>query len=202
MRTSEPDTAEPARDGGGGAAVTLLEASRVETPVGPVDLVVREGRLCAVGFAGERERLVASLGRRLGAISLRATGDPAGLATRLEAYLAGDMRAFDGVGLDLGGTPFQQAVWSALLEIPPGETRSYGQLARRIGRPTAVRAVGAANGSNPAPIVVPCHRVIGADGSLTGYGGGMERKRWLLAHEAASVAAAAGRPPARNVWDA
>ena len=87
------------------------------------------------------------------------------------------------------GTPFQQAVWRALRRIPTGETLSYAELARRIGRPGAVRAVGRANGANPASIVVPCHRVIGSDGTLTGYGGGIERKRWLLAHERAEASA-------------
>jgi methylated-DNA-[protein]-cysteine S-methyltransferase len=101
---------------------------------------------------------------------------------QLEAYFTGTGRAFD-VPLRLDGTPFQRQVWSALTEIPYGETWSYAQLARRIGNPKACRAVGLANGSNPISIIVPCHRVIGADGSLTGYGGGLERKRWLLAHE-------------------
>jgi methylated-DNA-[protein]-cysteine S-methyltransferase len=101
---------------------------------------------------------------------------------QLEEYFAGSRRTFD-LPLALQGTPFQQRVWRALTEIPYGETWSYGQLAKRIGNPKASRAVGLANGSNPISILVPCHRVIGADGSLTGYGGGMERKQWLLAHE-------------------
>lgn len=102
---------------------------------------------------------------------------------QLKAYFAGDLRDFD-LPLAAAGTPFQQRVWRALRDIPYGETISYGELARRIGQPTASRAVGLANGQNPISIVVPCHRVIGANGSLTGYGGGLERKRWLLAHEA------------------
>jgi methylated-DNA-[protein]-cysteine S-methyltransferase len=101
---------------------------------------------------------------------------------QLAGYFAGERVAFD-LPLAPEGTSFQRKVWSALCEIPYGETISYGELARRIGQPTAARAVGLANGSNPLPIVVPCHRVIGADGSLTGFGGGIERKRWLLAHE-------------------
>ena len=101
---------------------------------------------------------------------------------QLRAYFAGELRRFE-LPLAFGGTPFQQRVWRTLCEIPYGETISYGELARRIGRPTASRAVGLANGQNPISIVVPCHRVIGANGSLTGYGGGLERKRWLLAHE-------------------
>src|ERR1700690_2867719 len=103
-------------------------------------------------------------------------------ARQLAEYFAGARRVFD-LPLALHGTPFQQRVWRALTEIPYGETWSYGQLAKRIGNPKASRAVGLANGSNPISILVPCHRVIGADGSLTGYGGGMERKQWLLRHE-------------------
>jgi len=101
---------------------------------------------------------------------------------QLRAYFAGELRDFE-LPLAAEGTPFQQRVWRALCDIPYGETISYGELARRIGQPAASRAVGLANGRNPISIVVPCHRVIGANGSLTGYGGGLERKRWLLAHE-------------------
>ena len=103
-------------------------------------------------------------------------------SVQLRAYFAGELREFE-LPLAPEGTPFQQRVWRALCDIPFGETVSYGELARRIGQPTASRAVGLANGRNPISIVVPCHRVIGADGSLTGYGGGLARKRWLLAHE-------------------
>ena len=101
---------------------------------------------------------------------------------QLQAYFAGELRDFE-LPLAARGTPFQQRVWRALCDIPYGETISYGELARRIGQPAASRAVGLANGQNPLSIVVPCHRVIGANGSLTGYGGGLDRKRWLLAHE-------------------
>jgi len=103
-------------------------------------------------------------------------------ARQLEAYFAGDLRIFD-LPLKLNGTPFQLRVWNALLEIPYGQTRSYLQQARTIGAPDAIRAVGAANGRNPIPIVVPCHRVIGSNGKLTGFGGGLPLKRWLLDHE-------------------
>ncbi len=102
---------------------------------------------------------------------------------QLEQYFAGERIEFD-LTLDMRGTEFQRNVWDALLTIPYGETRSYGEIAKQIGRPDRARAVGAANGSNPVSIVVPCHRVIGSDGSLTGYGGGLPRKRWLLDHEA------------------
>ena len=102
---------------------------------------------------------------------------------QLDAYFAGELETFD-VPLALHGTPFQQSVWEQLTRIPYGETISYSELARRLGDPKLVRAVGLANGRNPVSIIVPCHRVIGADGSLVGYGGGLERKRWLLEHEA------------------
>lgn len=112
--------------------------------------------------------------------------DPILIATRrqLEEYFRGERTTFD-LPLAPRGTAFQQRVWRALLQIPHGETWSYQRLARTIGRPAAVRAVGASNGRNPIPIIIPCHRVIGADGSLTGYGGGLPMKKWLLAHEAA-----------------
>jgi methylated-DNA-[protein]-cysteine S-methyltransferase len=105
------------------------------------------------------------------------------ITEQLDAYFAGELEDF---ALDLSphGTPFQQRVWDELTKIPYGETMSYSELAQRLGNPNAVRAVGLANGRNPISIVVPCHRVIGADGSLTGYGGGLERKKWLLEHEA------------------
>jgi len=105
---------------------------------------------------------------------------------QLRAYFAGDLRVFD-VPLEIAGTEFQKCVWSALRTIPYGETRSYSQIARQIGSPSAVRAVGAANGRNPIPIIVPCHRVIGASGSLVGFGGGLEWKRFLLDLEATNV---------------
>jgi methylated-DNA-[protein]-cysteine S-methyltransferase len=112
-----------------------------------------------------------------------ATAEPLAATRRqLSEYFAGSRRTFD-LPLRLEGTAFQQRVWHELTEIPYGETWSYGQLAARIGKPSASRAVGLANGRNPISILVPCHRVIGADGSLTGYGGGLERKQWLLAHE-------------------
>lgn len=107
---------------------------------------------------------------------------------QLAAYFAGELTEFD-LKLDMIGTPFQRRVWEALLTIPYGETRSYGEIARQIGSPGAFRAVGLANGHNPVGIIVPCHRVIGSNGSLTGYGGGLDRKRALLALEQSRVSA-------------
>src|SRR5690606_1697131 len=115
--------------------------------------------------------------------SLRAAGESgpaADIRSRLHAYLNGDLDALDPIEVRTAGTEFQQRVWAELRRIPAGSTISYGQLARRIGVPTATRAVGLANGANPVPIVVPCHRVIGGNGKLTGFGGGLQRKQWLL----------------------
>jgi methylated-DNA-[protein]-cysteine S-methyltransferase len=122
---------------------------------------------------------------------------PVSIKRALEAYFEGKVEALDGLKTATGGTAFQRDVWKALRTIPAGTTMSYGELARKVGRKGASRAVGAANGANPIPIVVPCHRVIGADGSLTGFGGGLAHKRWLLEHEArfASVASGAGKSP-------
>src|SRR5690606_4692756 len=110
---------------------------------------------------------------------------PRAVRTAVSAYFGGDLTALDGLTVQTGGTDFQRSVWTALRAIPAGQTRSYGQLAAAIGSPKAVRAAGLANGQNPIAVIVPCHRVIGANGTLTGYAGGLERKRWLLAHEGA-----------------
>jgi methylated-DNA-[protein]-cysteine S-methyltransferase len=115
---------------------------------------------------------------------LVARRDPFGHVTALERYFGGEIAALDTIPVAFTGTPFQSTVWNALRTIAGGTTLSYGALARRIGAPKAVRAVGLANGRNPIGVVVPCHRVIGSNGSLTGYGGGLPRKRWLLEHEA------------------
>ena len=117
----------------------------------------------------------------------RVAGDPHGATRRLARYFDGALAALDDLPLDLRGTPFQLDVWRALRTIPIGTTTSYGALAMKLGRPRACRAVGLANGKNPVMIVVPCHRVIGASGALTGYAGGLERKAWLLAHERAEA---------------
>jgi methylated-DNA-[protein]-cysteine S-methyltransferase len=145
----------------------------ISSPIGHLTLVASGRGLCEVlwGSAGRKPQT--------GNAVLQTA------ATQLEEYFAGTRRVFD-LQLDLLGTPFQVRTWSALAEIPYGTTVSYGEQARRLGVPRAARAVGAANGSNPLPIVLPCHRVIGANGALTGYGGGLDMKRWLLAHERGS----------------
>ncbi len=164
---------------------------RMDSPIGEVLILAdAQGRLRALDFGDYEHRLEKLLDRRTGRRleSVEAAKDPFGLATTLAAYFKGDIAAIDRLRVSAPGTPFQRKIWSALREIPAGETQTYGQLAARIGHPTAVRAAGAANGANAVAIVVPCHRVIGADGTLTGYAGGVERKRWLLAHEAKYIA--------------
>jgi methylated-DNA-[protein]-cysteine S-methyltransferase len=131
---------------------------------------------------GRAPRVLEQAAENAGAASPSVVGPLREAVRQLAEYFAGDRRKFD-LPLRLEGTDFQRRVWQVLTEIPYGETWSYGQLAQRIGNPKGCRAVGLANGRNPISILVPCHRVIGADGSLTGYGGGVERKRWLLAHE-------------------
>ena len=156
-----------------------------ESPIGDVLLAAAGGKLIALEFAQVRERFDADLRSRFGDCTLMDKSDPFGLSDRIRAYFAGELGALDDIAVDGGGTPFQQKVWNALREIPAGATKSYSELAEAVGRPNAVRAVGMINGRNPISIVVPCHRVIGKDGSLTGYGGGLDRKRWLLQHEGA-----------------
>ena len=158
---------------------------RLATPIGDMFIVAdREGNLRATFWTDDEEDLRRVLARHYGAeIELESARNPHGLTAAMEAYFAGDLHAIDKLPVETAGTPFQREVWRALRGIPCGTTISYAQLAQRIGRPAAVRAVGLANGSNPIGVVVPCHRVIGANGSLTGYGGGIERKRWLLDHE-------------------
>jgi len=163
----------------------ILEIERHPTPLGEVTIAWRGGRVCSMAFSDRWASAERALARRLGSIELVAARRPAALATRLDAYFTGELTAIDDVDVAPSGTDFQRAVWSALRCIPVGRTTTYGALARQIGAPSAVRAVGAANGANPIWLVIPCHRAIGADGSLTGYGGGLERKRWLLEHEGA-----------------
>jgi methylated-DNA-[protein]-cysteine S-methyltransferase len=163
-----------------------LLSDRIETPIGTLILVAdANGNLRVTDWTDHEDRMLQLLERHYGknAFRLEPTPNPHNLSAALNRYFAGDLTAIDTLPVQTAGTPFQREVWRALREIPVGTTTSYGQLAQRIGRPAAVRAVGLANGANPIGVVVPCHRVIGADGSLTGYGGGLERKRWLLHHE-------------------
>ncbi len=159
----------------------------ISSPIGKLTLTWDESALRALDFDGFEERFQKLLASHYGECELKRSQVPAQYRTAMEAYFAGELTSVDSLPVRTGGTAFQRQVWAALREIPAGDTRSYGELARKLGRPGASRAVGRANGTNPIGIVVPCHRVIGADGSLTGYGGGMERKRWLLEHEQAHL---------------
>ncbi|MGH8215166.1 MAG: methylated-DNA--[protein]-cysteine S-methyltransferase [Rhodanobacteraceae bacterium] len=154
----------------------MLYHDYIKTPIGPLLLVGDGAGLVEIGLPRDGVAQVAPAETRASKPKLHAA------ARELEEYFTGTRQQFD-VPLHPSGTPFQLEVWGALLTIPYGETVSYADIAQRIGRPRAVRAVGAANGANPLAIIVPCHRVIGSHGDLTGYGGGLPAKRWLLAHE-------------------
>jgi methylated-DNA-[protein]-cysteine S-methyltransferase len=141
-----------------------------------------------VAFAADADAVVDCLERHVGPMERVDDPDPGGAVSVLDRYFAGEVAAIDELQLDPIGTEFQRSVWRALRAVPVGETTSYGEIAAEIGAPGAVRAVGSANGANPIVVIVPCHRVVRSDGSLGGYGGGLDRKRWLLAHEDAGTA--------------
>ena len=156
------------------------------TPIGELILICDEdGRLRATDWTDYDRRMHRLLARQYGQdhFTLTPAHSPSSLTSAIAAYFDGDIQALGSLPVAMEGTTFQKSVWQALRGIPAGQTISYGELALRLGKPAAVRAVGLANGANPIGVVVPCHRVIGANGSLTGYGGGLERKRWLLNHE-------------------
>lgn len=165
-----------------------LLLDRLPSPVGTLVLVCGGDAVRALGFGDDEGRMRHWLDRQYGGDRVACGRAPAAIRHRIEEYFDGHLGSLDHVPVEAAGTPFQRLVWSALREIPAGTTMSYGQVAARIGKPRSSRAVGMANGSNPVAIVVPCHRVIGATGALTGYGGGLDRKRWLLAHERALAA--------------
>ena len=166
----------------------ILSRATIETPLGPMLALASEAGLCALEFTGPKKRLT-----RLDA-RLRNHFPPHEMVDRdsrvidrtrrwLKRYFDGAAATVGDLPIEMHGADFERRVWRALLAIPPGETRSYGALAKTLGSPGAARAVGMANGANPIAIIVPCHRVIGSSGSLIGYGGGLDRKTWLLDHE-------------------
>lgn len=159
---------------------------RVDCPIGTMLIVTDEqDGLRALDWQDHEARMQQLMRQqyRGDSVELRPAARPSPARAALQAYFEGDTSAIDALPVATGGTAFQREVWAALRGIPCGETISYLELARRVGRPKAMRAVGLANGANPVSIVLPCHRVIGSNGSLTGYGGGLPRKRWLLEHE-------------------
>lgn len=163
-----------------------LNRDSLDSPLGTILLVTDgEGRLRALDFKDYELRMLRLLRAQNPPTDLSVGRAPEAIREALLAYFQGDLEILRSIPWSTGGTPFQRQVWAALSQIPPGETWTYGQVAQLISRASAVRAVGMANGANPVAIVVPCHRVIGRDGTLTGYGGGIARKQWLLHHEGA-----------------
>lgn len=172
-----------------------LLLDRMATPIGEALLVTDEtGRLRAFDWADREASMTRLLRLHYGALLPQPGPAPREIRYRVQRYFDGDLGSLAGIPWATGGTAFQRSVWQGLTAIPPGTTLNYGALAARLGCPKAVRAVGAANGANPISVVVPCHRVIGADGTLTGYGGGLDRKRWLLAHEGAIIGTGSAQP--------
>lgn len=149
----------------------------IESPIGTVAIVCGRDAMHSLYFLDRKPDAANGAPR---------VNDPRGYSSRIRRYFDGDLIALDGIAVDPAGTPFQQTVWKALRTIPAGQTKSYGSIAGQIGKPSASRAVGLANGRNPISLVIPCHRVIGTNGKLTGYGGGLDRKKWLLDHERAT----------------
>ena len=162
-----------------------LYIDTISSPIGQVRIITDSECVRAVDFEDYEDRMHELLTRHYGEVSLAAKKNPLGASACLEDYFAGDIDAINAIKVADHGSEFQRKVWRMLREIPGGKTWSYGELAKAIGKPSASRAVGLANGSNPIALVVPCHRVIGANGALTGYGGGINRKQWLLEHEGA-----------------
>jgi methylated-DNA-[protein]-cysteine S-methyltransferase len=167
-----------------------IRAGKIETPIGDAVVVVDDsGYVRAFDWVNHQERMIRLLCRQYGFTpQFRARDLPLEIREQIDSYFGGDLDALAGIPCKTSGTAFQRGVWKALRDIAAGTTETYGHLALRLGRPGAARAVGLANSANPIGVIVTCHRVIGSDGSLTGYGGGLERKRWLLAHEGAAVA--------------
>ncbi|MBV8978463.1 MAG: methylated-DNA--[protein]-cysteine S-methyltransferase [Alphaproteobacteria bacterium] len=167
------------------ADALALECDRLPTPLGEAVIVSdAQGAVRLFYWDDLQHRWQDALKRRYGAFDLKERRNRFGHKQALAQYFDGDVFAIDRLAVAFAGSPFQLLVWNALRKIAAGTTTSYGALARSIGAPAAVRAVGLANGQNPVGLIAPCHRVIGSDGSLTGYGGGLPRKRWLLEHEA------------------
>jgi methylated-DNA-[protein]-cysteine S-methyltransferase len=164
----------------------MIQIHTFDSPLGPLTASERGGRICLLHFGPDGPEIDGMFDRWY-------PGEPRvrqhlALTDRvLRRYFGGELTALDEVAVELNGTSFQRQVWQALRRIPSGTTISYAELARRIGNPSAIRAVGTANGANPVAVIVPCHRVIGSDGSLTGYGGGLNRKHWLLTHEGSAA---------------
>jgi methylated-DNA-[protein]-cysteine S-methyltransferase len=166
----------------------IFGLDRLQTPIGVALLVTdADGVLRALDWEEFEPRMKQLLRLQYGPVDLKDARSPKDLKAALSGYFKGDLDRLNAITWRVAGTPFQQKVWNALPKIPVGTTMSYGALAAKLNSPNAMRAVGHANGSNPISVVVPCHRLIGANGSLVKYGGGLKRKRWLLKHEGVAV---------------
>lgn len=163
----------------------ILESSVYPSPIGDMQVITAEGKLCYLDFADNKIRMQHLLKRRFGDYKIIRNAEHQQMHAMLDKYFAGKSDAFQELELDTGGTAFQRSVWNVLQKIPRGETMDYSTLAKRSGNEKAVRAAASSNARNPVSIVIPCHRVIGKDGSLRGYAGGERRKQWLLEHEGA-----------------
>ena len=163
--------------------MNILAIASIDSPIGKLTVASHGNLVCVVHFGPQTPALRASLKRWYPDTSMEEAEDPGGAVGVLRRYFEGDLASLDEIEVELNGTTFQKNVWLALRTVKAGSTMSYAQLAKQVGSPAAVRAVGAANGANPVAVVLPCHRIIGSNGSLTGYGGGLHRKRWLLDHE-------------------
>ena len=161
----------------------MIAIATLDSPVGPLTVAARADRVCLLHFGQDSAGIRAWLERWYPGQPVAPSKDPAAIRTVLGAYFTGDVDVLDRVPVELNGTAFQKRVWEALRGVRAGTTVPYATIAKRIAAPHAVRAVGAANGANPVAVIVPCHRIIGSNGTLTGYGGGLERKEWLLRHE-------------------
>jgi methylated-DNA-[protein]-cysteine S-methyltransferase len=169
-----------------GSSVALAY-DEVASPIGTILLAGEGDHLAALDFDGYQTRFHQLLARRFGTYVLTKTRNPARLSDFVRAYFDGNLRAFDATLLSMRGTPFQERAWQALRNIRPGTVATYAEQARKLDVPNAVRAIGHANGQNPIVIAIPCHRVIASSGALTGYAGGLDRKRWLLRHEGVAI---------------
>lgn len=167
--------------------IISLTVAEYESPIGAMVMVFCDEKLCYLDFADNRQRMEKLLGQRFGDYEIQQTASLTAVHTALDGYFEGDRKAFDNLRLNTHGTVFQQKVWKQLMRIPSGKTLDYSQLAKKSGNDHAVRAAAGSNARNPISIIIPCHRVIGKDGGLRGYAGGMERKRWLLNHEGVNI---------------
>jgi methylated-DNA-[protein]-cysteine S-methyltransferase len=164
-----------------------IKSAIYSSPIGDIQILVEGESLIFLDFADNADRIEKLMGKRYEVFDIVESKNPAAMSDRLDRYFNGDWSAFDGLDVDTGGTDFQQSVWTGLKAIPTGQSISYDQLARDIGNPNAIRAAASANANNPVAIVIPCHRVIGKNGAMRGYAGGIERKVWLLRHEGALI---------------